>query len=197
MRKVFVLAAFAVIIALGVACSKGPAEAALKAADEAVAAIGPDAEKFVPDQFKGLTDAVAAARAKFDQGDYAATLEGAKDLPAKAQEVAKAAAAKKDELTAAWTGLQNMLPDMVNTAKTKIEELVKSKKLPKGMDAAKLASLQTDLAGVTEMWGKATAAFQGGDLMAAIQTGNEVKTKAGALMGALAPAPAAPTAAIK
>ena len=60
MRKLLVLGLM-VLPLLVVGCSKGPAEAALKAADEAIAKAAPLAEKFVPDQFKTLTDAAAAA----------------------------------------------------------------------------------------------------------------------------------------
>ena len=37
----------------------GACGSALKAADEAIAKVAPDAEKFVPEQFKSLTDAAA------------------------------------------------------------------------------------------------------------------------------------------
>jgi len=47
MRRLMVLG-FMVLPLLFVGCSKGPAETALKAADEAVAKAAPLAEKFVP-----------------------------------------------------------------------------------------------------------------------------------------------------
>ena len=112
-------------------CSKGPAEAALKAADEAIAKVAPVAEKFVPDQFKTLTDAAAAAKASFDKGDYAAALAAAKDLPAKATEVMTAATAKKDELTGLWNVHVQGRADPGRRLAEKIDELVASKKLPK------------------------------------------------------------------
>lgn len=74
MRK-FLVVALMVLPLVAAGCSKGPAEAALKAADEAIAKVKPEAEKFVPAEFTTLTDAVAAAKAKFDAGDYAAALE--------------------------------------------------------------------------------------------------------------------------
>ncbi|MCK7533851.1 MAG: hypothetical protein MZV63_23900 [Marinilabiliales bacterium] len=67
MRKLLVVGLL-VLPLLVTGCSKGPAEAALKAADEAIAKVAPDAEKFVPDQFKTLTDAAADGEGQLRQG---------------------------------------------------------------------------------------------------------------------------------
>ncbi len=60
----------------------------------------------------------------------------AKDLPAKAKEMAAAAAAKKAELTKSWEEMAAGLPKMVEAIKSRVDILSKSKKLPKGMDKA-------------------------------------------------------------
>lgn len=177
MRR-FLIAVLMILPLIAVGCSKGPAEAALKAADEAIANVKPDAEKFVPAEFKTLTDAAAEAKAKFDGGDYSAALTVAKDLPAKAAEVAKAAAAKKDELTATWNEIQGSVPAMVQALTDKVGALAAMKKLPKGFDAAQLETAKTSLTDVTGMWTAATEAFGGGDLAGAIAKAGDVKTKA-------------------
>jgi hypothetical protein len=198
MRKFVVFLLVAVVAGFATGCGKGPAEAALKAADDAVAAAKPDAEKYVPEQYKALTEAVTAAKAKFEAGDYAAVTESLKDVPTKAAEVTKAAAAKKEELAAAWKGIADTLPAAVDGVKAKIEEIVKTKKMPKGMDKDKLAALQTDLTAVSQGWTEASAAFQGGDVMGAIEKAKAVKAKADGLVASLAPPePAAAKAAEK
>jgi hypothetical protein len=191
MRKLFILGLM-VLPLLVVGCSKGPAEAALKTADEAIAKVAPEAEKFVPEQFKALTDAAAAAKASFDKGDYAATLAAAKDLPAKATEVMAAATAKKDELTGLWKGMAETLPAQVAGLTEKINALAAMKKLPKGLEPAKLDEVKVRLADMTAMWTKATAAFNGGDLKGALEMGGNVKTNADWLQtsyDAIMPAP--------
>jgi hypothetical protein len=191
MRKLLVLGLM-VLPLLVVGCSKGPAEAALKAADEAIAKVAPEAEKFVPDQFKALTDAAAAAKASFDKGDYAATLAAAKDLSAKATEVMAAATAKKDELTGLWKGMAETLPAQVAGLTEKVNGLVAMKKLPKLVDAAKLEEVKVRLADIAGMWAKATEAFNGGDLKGALEMAGNVKTNADWLQtsyDALMPAP--------
>jgi hypothetical protein len=177
MRKLLVLGLM-ILPLLATGCSKAPAEAALKAADEAIAKVQPEAEKYVPEQFKALADAAADAKAKFDQGDYAAVLTAAKDLPAKATEVMTAATAKKDELTKQWTDMQGTLPTMVQGLTEKVTALAAMKRLPKGFDATQLESAKTSLTDVTTMWQTATASFGGGDLMGAMAKAGEVKTKA-------------------
>ena len=180
MRKLLVLGLM-VLPLLVVGCSKGPAEAALQTGDEAIAKATPLAEKFVPDQFKALTDAAAAAKASFDKGDYAAALAAAKDLPAKADAVLAAATAKKDELTGLWKGLADALPGQVAGLTEKITAIGAMKKLPKGIDAKGLDAAKTELADITGLWTKATEAFGAGELQGALQSGNDVKTKAEAL----------------
>ena len=145
MRK-FLICCLMILPLVVVGCSKGPAEAALKAADEAIAKVKPEAEKFVPDQFKALTEAAATAKANFDKGDYAAALAAAKDLPAKATEVATAATAKKDELMGQWNELSKDIPAKMLDLTDKVNALAAMKKLPMGVDAAKIDEIKTRLA---------------------------------------------------
>ena len=156
MRKLLVVALLILPLVV-VGCSKGPAEAALKAADEAIAKVRPDAEMFVPAEFKTLADAAADAKVKFDAGDYAAALAAAKDLPAKAAEVATAATAKKEALRAQWTEMQGSLPALVQGLTEKVGALTAMKRLPKGIDAAQLETAKTSLADLTGIWTAATA----------------------------------------
>jgi hypothetical protein len=174
MRKLLVLGLM-VLPLLVAGCSKGPAEAALKAADEAIAKVAPDAGKFVPDQFKTLTEAAAAAKASFDKGDYAAALAAAKDLPAKANEVMAAATAKKEELLGQWNVLSKDMPILVADWTKKIDELAASKKLPKTATPERVAEIKAKLADVTATWTKATEAYNAGDIKAAIENGASVK----------------------
>jgi hypothetical protein len=174
MRKLLVLGLM-VLPLLVVGCSKGPAEAALKAADEAIAKVVPEAEKFVPDQVKTLTDAAAAAKASFDKGDYAAALAAAKDLPAKATEVMAAATAKKDALMGQWNVMSKDMPILVADWQKKFDELLASKKLPKTATPERIAEIKAKLADVSATWTKATDAFNAGDIKGAIENGASVE----------------------
>ena len=169
MRKLLILGLM-VLPMFAAGCSKGPAEAALKAADEAVAKVAPDAQKFVPDQFATLTAAAAEAKASFDKGDYAAALAVAKDLPTKATEVMTAATAKKDELTGQWNVMSKDMPILVADWQKKFDELLASKKLPKTATPERIEEMKAKMADVSATWTKATDAFNAGDIKGALET---------------------------
>ena len=174
MRKLLILGLM-VLPMFAAGCSKGPAEAALKAADEAIAKVAPDAEKYVPEQFKTLTDAAAAAKASFDKGDYAAALATAKDLPTKATEVMTAATAKKDELMGQWNVLSKDMPILLADWQKKIDELIASKKLPKTATPERIEEIKAKFAEVNTTWTKATEAFNAGDIKGALENAGAVK----------------------
>jgi hypothetical protein len=177
MRK-FLICCLMILPLVVVGCSKGPAEAALKAADEAIAKVKPEAEKFAPDQFRALTETAATAKASFDKGDYAATLAAAKDVPAKANEVLTAATAKKDELMGLWNELAKDIPAKMLDLTDKVNGLAAMKKLPLGMDAARLTEIKTRLADMNATWTKAGEAFGAGDIKGALEMGGGVNAAA-------------------
>jgi hypothetical protein len=190
------LALVALIASVTTACSqKGPAEESLKAATTAVDAAKASAEKLVPDQYKALTASLAGAKDKFAKGDYAGAMAAAKDLPGKATEVVNAAKAKKEELTKTWAGIEGNVTAAVAAIQEKVTALGGMKKLPAGMDAAKLTAAKDGLAELSKGWADAQAAAKGGDLMAAVDKGNALKAKAADLSASLAAAQAAPPAA--
>ena len=191
------MAAAAAACAVLVACNaeKGPADVALKAADQAITAAAPEAEKYVPEQLTACKDALKAAQDQFAKGDYKGALAAATELGNKAKDLVAAAAAKKDELTKSWTDLSGSLPQMVEAIKSRVDILGKAKKLPKGMDAAKLTQAKDGLAGITKSWEEASAALTAGNLTDAIGKAKGVKEKGTEVLSLLGMVPAAPAAA--
>jgi hypothetical protein len=187
MKKFFPFIALVMVALFFVACAgdKDPAGLAIKAAEEALNAVKAEAAKYVPDQLKGVEDALKAAKDNFAKKEYTAALNGAKDLAAKAKELGAAAAAKKAELAKAWESMSAELPKMVEAVKGKVEALAKSKKLPKGMDKAKVDGAKADLAGITQTWADAETAFKGGNLADALAKAKTVKDKVAEMMGTL------------
>jgi hypothetical protein len=193
MRK-FLICCLMILPLVVVGCSKGPAEAALTAADEAIAKVKPEAEKFVPEQFAALTETAAAAKANFDKGDYAAVLTAAKDLPAKAAEVAAAATAKKDALVGQWNELSKDIPARLLDVTEKVKTLAAMKKLPAGVKAEQIDEVKKRLEDMNATWPKAGEAFASGDIKGALEIGASVKSAAEWLQmsyDAIMPKPAA------
>ena len=172
-------------LAAGCANQKAPAEAALKAADDAFAAIKAEAANYVPDQARGVEDAIAAARDQFAKNDFAAALTSAQAIPARIEELKAAVTTKKNELTATWTSMSEGLPGMVQAIQSRVDILSKSKRLPQGLDQATFDGAKANLAAATSTWSEATTAFGAGHLMAAVTKAEEVKAKAAEIMTAL------------
>jgi hypothetical protein len=168
-----------VAAALASACASDnvPAEQAVKAAEAAVAAIGPEAARLVPDQAKALDAAVASVKDKFAKGEYEAVLTEAPALASRAKQAAAAAAAKKAELTKSWEELSAGLPRMVEAVKSRIDILSHGKQLPATLTQEKLDAARAGLAEATKTWDEATTAFENGALADALAKGETVKVK--------------------
>jgi hypothetical protein len=179
--------ALALVCAATLACNSGkaPAEAAMKLAAEAVAGAQTEAASLVPDDMKSLSDDMAAAQAAMAKGDYKTALASAQSIQQKANDVLAKAKAKKDELTASWNQMSDSLPKMVDAIKSRVDILSQSKKLPAGMDAAKLASAKDGLAAATTAWTEAQDAFKAGKWTDAIAKATSVKDKATEVMATL------------
>jgi hypothetical protein len=185
MRTSVIVSMAAVLVALllvGCASNKGPAEAALAAAQSAVDSVVAEASKYVPDQAQSLQAQLTALKDKFGKGEYEAVVTDAKALASQAKDVASAAAAKKTQLTQTWTSMSDGMPKVVEAIKGRVDILSQSKKLPANMTADKLASVKSGLGEVTQQWTAATEAYKGGNLMDAITKGSAVKTKAAELL---------------
>ncbi len=179
------LTALAALFALTLACAKGPAKAALQAADDAVDAEKAEAKKYAADAYENVDAALKSAHDKFNASDFAGALAAAKDIPGKVEELKKQARAKKDEMMKDWAAMQAEIPAMAQRVNAKIDELAAMKKLPAGMDSAKLEGAKADLANSGKIWRDAAEAGVAGDVAAAKAKGAEVKAKLHDLMTTL------------
>lgn len=176
---------FALVVTVACETQKVPAEAAMKAAESAWTAVSAEAVKVVPDQAKGVEEAIKTAKDALAKGDYAAVIKEAGALPARIADVQKAVVAKKAEWTSAWAALDTSLPAMVTAIQTQVDSLVKSKKLPAGVDKAAVDGAQTALAAVQQTWTDARAAYEKGDFAAALAKAGTVKDEAAKIMASI------------
>ena len=146
---------------------KGPAELAMKAAEEAVSTAKTEAGKIVPDQISALERALASAKDKLAKGDFQGALVEAQGLVGKAKDVIEAAKAKKDELTR-----------MVAAVESRVGILSQAKKLPANLTAEALEETKSGLAAAKADWAKAQESFNSGNLAEAVSLANAVKDKA-------------------
>ncbi|MFO0580817.1 MAG: hypothetical protein U0229_00945 [Anaeromyxobacter sp.] len=171
MNRILSALSLALPLALLVGCTdpaKLPAESALAAAKSAIATLDAEAQKYAPDQVSAVKAAFSGAEGLVAKKDYKGALAQLEPIPGKVKEAIAAAAAKKDQLVAAWKGATADLPSLVGALKSRLSILAESKKLPKGLDAATVASAKEGLAGIESTFSKATADFQAGNLEPAI-----------------------------
>jgi hypothetical protein len=187
MRKQIWKSLGAVACVLAIACNSGkaPAEAALKLAEEAVNSARTEAENLVPDDFRSLSDDLAAAKDAYAKKDYKGALAAAQSIQQKANDVTAKAKARKDELAASWNTVAADVPKAVEAVKSRVDMLSQSKKLPKGLDAAKFESAKNDLTAATSTWAEAQAAQAAGKWDEAIDKAKQAKDKAMAAMASL------------
>jgi hypothetical protein len=181
MKKLFSVAiALLVITVMFIACAsdKGPAEQAIKAAEEAINATKAEAAKFVPDEVKSLESALASVKDKFAKKEYKAAITDAQALAGKAKSVVEAAKAKKEELTKTWTNLSEGLPKMVEAIQGRVDILSKAKKLPANLTAEKFAEAKSGLTAAKEEWAKAQESYKAGNFADAVSVANSVKGRA-------------------
>ena len=181
------------------ASNKEAATVAIKAAEDSYNAVKGEVLKYIPDQAKGVEDAIKGAKENFDKGNFDAALSAAKPIPDKVKELTTAVAAKKAELAKSWEEMSGGLPKMLDAIKSRLDILSASKKLPENLDKAKLEGAKTGYEAAAKMWDDAKSAFSGGNMADAVSKAKTVKERAVEVMttlgmqvpAAAAPAPAA------
>lgn len=184
-------------VCAGLGCTKGPAEQALKAADEAIQAAQPAVQPYVPEQWRLLTDAAEAAHNDFERGNYKAALDAAKAIPGRIEEVKTLAQARKDELAMIWQQMATTAPAMLATMAAKVNEITSTNKMPPGMTREAFDAGKAEMANLIGLWSEAQTAYQTGDVATATEMGAQVKTRAEDLLNKMGvkPAPAGAPAA--
>jgi len=164
---------------------KAPAAAAIAAAQSALEGVRSEAAKYFPDQVKSVDDALATAKANFEKKDYKTALATAQDAGTKAKELGAAATAKKAELAKAWEEMSSGVPKLAEAIKSRVDILSQSKRLPAGLDKAKLDGAKSGLAEVNQTWTEASDAFKAGNVTDAVAKGKAARDKAVEVMTAL------------
>ncbi|MDI6742931.1 MAG: hypothetical protein QMD11_09330 [Smithella sp.] len=188
MRKNFSLAVMlfvSIFILISCSSSKGPAELAMKAAEEAVNLTKTEAVKIAPEEVQSLEDALVSLKEKFMKKEYKVVLQEAAALSEKAKDVLAKANIKREELTQKWTDLNQRFPGMLEDLKSEVDKLSQLKKLPANVTKDALAEAKSEIASMEEEWTKAKDNFTGGNLNDAVSVANALKEKALKIMESL------------
>jgi hypothetical protein len=179
---------FCSIAILFVACvnQMEPAKNALANINTTLNSVSADAQKYVPDQFAQAQSKAAALTASYEKKDYATVLARAPAVLTEINGLAGAAAAKKDEMVKAvgneWRSLAASVPQSLSAVQSRIDDLSKTKRVPKGVD---LAAAKSGLADATSAWDKAKEAFKSGNPADAVTAGKDAQGKLASAAAAL------------
>jgi hypothetical protein len=173
---------------LCVACANQmePAKNALDNINSTLNAASADAQKYVPDQFAQAQGEVAALAASYDKKDYATVVAHAPTVLNEVKALTTAAAAKKDAIEKAlgneWRSLAASVPQSLSAVQSRVDELSKTKRVPKGVD---LGLAKSGLADATSAWGKAQEAFKSGNPGDAVTAAKDAQGKLASAAAAL------------
>jgi hypothetical protein len=175
MKKLLPVLCCAALLFAGCSLSKTPAQAAIKAADQALNTVRAEAQQFVPEQLAMLENALANARNSFDKGDYNAAIAAAKDIPMAIKNLATAIETKKAELPKVWDALTKDMPKLIADTKTAVAKA-------KGVDKAVLDEAKAGVDAMPATWTKAQEAFKAGNLAEAVGRATEIKDQAAKIL---------------
>ena len=187
--KKYVILMLVVAVGLFMAsCSSGKkaaATAAIQAAEDAYNAAKPELMKYVPDETKGVEDAINGAKASLDKHDYEVALAAAKAVPDKVKELTAAAAAKKAELTKSWQENSGGISKMLQTIRGKLTLWSIPQEVPRNLDKRKLKAARSGYEEAAAKWEEAKNAFSHGNLPNATAKADTVREKAVEIMTTL------------
>ena len=190
-KSLYSLVILAFVALFASACShyKEQAQAAIAQAETALEAISVDAQKYLPQKYQELEDAITAAKATLDKGDAKGALAAANDLPARVAALGSEVASAKQQaiatLTDSWNSMSGDLPKMIDAIQSRVDTLSKSKKLPKGLDQASFDAAKSGLDEIKGLWSAATQSFNSGNVEDAVAKAKAVEQKGTEVMGLL------------
>ena len=181
--KVFVALAATALMLAACANQKEPAEKAVAQVDSALAEFRADAEKYASEELKGVDESVTKLKANLTSKDYSAVVMGAPSVASAVTTLKETVTQKKADAEAViaaaqaeWTDLSAKVPPLVAAVQTKMDALVKSKKLPPNVDKAAFETLKADFESVKTTWTDAAAQFASGAAGEAVRKARDAKS---------------------
>ena len=182
--KIVVLIVLGLFIA-GCSISKEPAEKAIKSAEGVFNAIKGEAMKYAAVETQAVEKAILAAKDKYDRNEYDAAFKMATELPDKINQLSAISGTRKAEWVKGWESVSKELPPMLDALQARIEELSKRKKLPPGIDKAKIEEVRAAQAALAQAWTEAKNTQAAGDLIDAVTKAKAAREKTVEAMTAL------------
>ena len=179
-RTILVLLACAAVVSCGQ--RRRAAEAGIKMADRVVASASHDVALYAAEQWRDVTDSLAAAKDHYAKREWDEAIASVRDIGKKVQAAQLAAASRKTQLETQWTALTASVPPMVESAKTQVDKLAALKKLPKGVEKSTVDGAKQAVAAAESAWKEAEETFRQRNIELAVKKGEAVKEKASEIL---------------
>jgi hypothetical protein len=190
--SLWVLAALAAVLVSGCQNQRAPAEQAVASAEATLTTIRDAATHYAPDQLQAVDAQLASAKDSLGKGDYKAVLAAMPALNTAIKNLSDTAMAKQQEAQAAndkakdaWGPMSTDVPKMVDAIASRVDILLKSHHLPKGVTKDSLTAAKTSVDSMKSAWGDAANAATAGDFSSAVSKGQAVRDQASQLMHSL------------
>lgn len=185
-------AMLATLLAVGCANQKEPATKAVADAEATLSTFRDEASRYASTELQSAEAAIASLKGSLEKGDFKAVVAGAPALSTQLESLRMTVADKKAEAEAAneaakatWAPLSADLPKMVAAIQSRVDILSKSRRLPKGLDAATLDSAKAGFEEMKTVWTEATTAAAVGNAVEAVSRAEAAKAKGTEVMTAL------------
>ena len=177
------------LIVFGCTSQKEPAEHAVANINATLGTVHDAAAKYAPDGLQSVEAQVATLKDNLSKGDYQKVLADAPAVTTAVTNLREAAIAKQEEADTKlaqtkqqWRTLSADVPKMVAAIHSRLGELSKSRRLPKGVSKASVESAKASLESLNSTWTEATGAVANEDYAGGVGKGQAAKNKATEIM---------------
>lgn len=195
-KSKWLAASVTALIVFGCASQKEPAEQAVANIDAALASVHDAAAKYAPDGLQSVEGQVATLKDNLSKSDYKKVLADSPAVTAAVASLQQTAIAKQEEADTKlaqtkqqWRTLSTDVPKMIAAIQARVDELSKSRRLPKGVSKASFESAKASFAALNTTWTEASSAGTSGDYAGGVAKGQAAKDKATEIMNQLGMAP--------
>lgn len=187
--KLFACLAAASLVLAACANQKEPAEQTFAKVESSLAEFHADAEKYASEELKDVDADVANMKKNLANRDYGAVIMNAPSVSASITALKETVAQRKaesDQILAAaqseWNDLSTSVPKAVETLQARVDQLSKTRKLPKGLDKAGFDAAKADFENMKSQWTQASAEFADGKVADAVRMARAIKAQSEELM---------------
>lgn len=187
--KLFAMLAAASLALAACSNQKEPAERAFAKVQSSLAEFHADAEKYASEELKDVDADVANMKKNLDSQDYGQVVMSAPSVSSSVNNLKQTVEQRKadaEQMLAAaqteWNDLSASVPKAVDSLQAKVDQLTKTRKLPKGMDKAGFDAAKTEFETMKNGWTQASADFAAGKVAEAVRKARAIKAQGDELM---------------